>query len=73
MPTTEQPGYTDVISTPLWSYGHETDGPMGLRRVTTQDMIKTADINQLRSYVELMWNHTHEYVDVVGGGGGGGC
>lgn len=72
MSTTEQPSYADVVSVPLWSHGVDTDGPMGLRRVkTNEDVIHAADINQLRSYIELMWNHTHEYVDVVGGGGGG--
>lgn len=45
---------------------------MGLRRVKRDvDNIQAADINQLRSYIEVIWNHSHDYVDVVGGGGGG--
>jgi len=49
----------------VWSKGKGQGGNWSLRRVTTQDKISASDVNQLRNFIEQLWNHTHEYVDAV--------
>lgn len=49
-----------------WSTGSGASGLFGLRRVTTDDKIRTEDINQLRAYAEALSRHHHTYTDQRG-------
>ena len=71
MPTTEKPSFTDDFSGIGWSHGSARDATHAnqLRIEGSVDKIREDDVNDLRKYLERMWNHEHEYVDNAGGGG----
>ena len=71
MAETDVPNYTYVITKPIWSNGSETSATQQRRVVADKDVIKAADINNLREIIDITFNHTHSYTDAVGGGGGG--
>jgi hypothetical protein len=65
MPVTNPPLETSNNAIVLgWENGSSTDPLSKLKRVTTEsDDIKATDLNELRAYVELLFQHTHEYSD----------
>ena len=65
MPVTNSPLETSSNAIVLgWENGSATDPLSKLKRILReQDDIKATDVNELRAYVELLFHHTHEYVD----------
>jgi len=63
MPTTSTPSEAAQGPGIVWSKGKGNGGNWSLRRVTTEDKIRVSDINQLRNFIEQLWNHTHYYTD----------
>jgi hypothetical protein len=47
-----------------WRFGKERAYDTYLKRLKPgEDLIKSTDINELRSMVEALWNHEHMYHD----------
>lgn len=65
MPVTNPPLETSSNAIVLgWENGSATDPLSKLKRVVKEDDdIKAVDINEMRAYIELLFHHTHEYVD----------
>lgn len=67
MPETTPPLYVEGgVSRPQWSNGSGFSAYNTRRIVARKDAIKAEDMNQLREFVELFYEHTHNYTDSVG-------
>lgn len=67
MPETSKPvGF----SIPQWTTGSSslmrTDGAGSVKRVSTNDDIRINDINDVRTFLEALSEHTHGYTDSIG-------
>lgn len=71
MPMTDIPNVGTNI---VWPTGtNETSGVLSsgqTKRVSADDLITARDINSIRSVMEAMLVHSHEYTDNVGSRGG---
>lgn len=69
MPETSIPNEPTQGPGLIWAAGHGVGGNWSLKRVTVEDKVRISDVNQLRTFVEQLYNHTHTYTDAAAAGG----